>query len=1055
MGQGITLQKVASPTPNSCNQFDVSLNLDGVAPDLPQEVVLVIDNSGSMSLDIPGDPNEPIDYAKDAALNFMTEFFNNNPTGLNRMAVVTYNSVTDINPSGLIGSAGIAELTSFINNIIANGGTNVALGMQTARLEMEANATFDCPTQRNYIVLSDGVANRDLNGNPCSNQPPAGTVTVCMQQAIDEGVAAWLYDPPGPPVEEFEQAIYTVGLFGAITDNDAENAATFTLQNMQNSGYFPAENAVDLGPIYQDILGQIGFTFDEAVVTDQLPVGYTVVEITQPAHGTVTGIGTDLLNWDIGSIQTESLILEYRIEADLPTGCGDQQLGDTVLTYRDQQCNLVSESFPESPVCVPCPELADPEISQLECSNIIDYNAVFTPGSCSPFEFIFTWTFFLNNIELGSTTVGPTTNPNPDLSGQFEYTGSQGPLIGEFSAELTFVGTYNNGNCQLLTAVTEAVIQVDEPPPAPVSGGDQQECYNVDEPQTLTATATAVGDEIILWYDAPQGGNQVVDPVLDSVGAVTYYAEAVSNDNNVNCASISRTPVSLVLYDCSISIEKTASPDNPNGCTPLVAGSDISYTFTVINLGERPIGSVELNDFLIDDTNPIPGPLSGDTNNNDILDLDEIWTYSASYALTPEDISAGQVDNTATVDGTVSLDNGSFGVSGQDSETVVICQDADLALIKTAEFLGDNNNNGCADAGDTLLYRFQVANVGNTPLVEVTINDPLVEVIGNPLDLQPGDSNNSNFTAVYTLVEQDITTTTNGIEVVVVNQAIVSGVAPDGSLVQDLSDDDSLDEDDPTVYLDACGALALIDEADLMLEKTGQWIDVNGDGIAQAGERVSYRFNLINNSDFDLFDVMVSDPLPGITIEGDPIGLLPARTTIENAYTASYLLTQEDIDNGEVINQAVVSVADSSGAVLTDLSDDPDDPADNDLEDDGEPDDPTFVVLPVILPGAFEIFNGITPDGDGRNDYLIIQGIQNFPGNNVKIFNRWGVLVWETDNYGGADGTQNVFRGESDGRATIRRGEMLPAGTYYYILTFTGSTNPGQSSYAGYLYINR
>ena len=87
---------------------------------------------------------------------------------------------------------------------------------------------------------------------------------------------------------------------------------------------------------------------------------------------------------------------------------------------------------------------------------------------------------------------------------------------------------------------------------------------------------------------------------------------------------------------------------------------------------------------------------------------------------------------------------------------------------------------------------------------------------------------------------------------------------------------------------------------------------------------------------------------------------------------------------------------------------------------------------------------------DGLNEFFQIEGIEDYPNNNVKIFNRWGVLVYETDGYGGA----NVFRGISDGRATVQRGKELPTGTYYYILTFPAE-NPGQSSYTGYLYINR
>ena len=123
-----------------------------------------------------------------------------------------------------------------------------------------------------------------------------------------------------------------------------------------------------------------------------------------------------------------------------------------------------------------------------------------------------------------------------------------------------------------------------------------------------------------------------------------------------------------------------------------------------------------------------------------------------------------------------------------------------------------------------------------------------------------------------------------------------------------------------------------------------------------------------------------------------------------------------------------------------------------------------MVILFVVGPeGDFEIFNGITPDGDGLNDFFRIFGIQDYPENNVKIFNRWGVLVWETDGYGGASGEDNVFRGMSDGRSTIKQGDLLPTGTYFYVLTFLTEDNPGEllepaqdiRSYNGYLYINR
>ncbi|MGG5506929.1 MULTISPECIES: gliding motility-associated C-terminal domain-containing protein [unclassified Myroides] len=82
------------------------------------------------------------------------------------------------------------------------------------------------------------------------------------------------------------------------------------------------------------------------------------------------------------------------------------------------------------------------------------------------------------------------------------------------------------------------------------------------------------------------------------------------------------------------------------------------------------------------------------------------------------------------------------------------------------------------------------------------------------------------------------------------------------------------------------------------------------------------------------------------------------------------------------------------------------------------------------------VYNLVTPDGDGKNDYFLIDNLQKYPNNRMEIYNRWGVKVYETTNYGSSD---NVFRGYSDGRATVKKKEKLPTGTYFYILTYEKS----------------
>jgi gliding motility-associated-like protein len=111
----------------------------------------------------------------------------------------------------------------------------------------------------------------------------------------------------------------------------------------------------------------------------------------------------------------------------------------------------------------------------------------------------------------------------------------------------------------------------------------------------------------------------------------------------------------------------------------------------------------------------------------------------------------------------------------------------------------------------------------------------------------------------------------------------------------------------------------------------------------------------------------------------------------------------------------------------------------------------------VILPNVdapFDVFNAVSPDGNNQNDFFLIQGISEFPDNTVEIYNRWGVLVWEASGYGGSNDAENVFVGESNGRATVSQDKLLVTGTYYYVIKFNGN-NPGQDSYAGYLYLNR
>ena len=97
----------------------------------------------------------------------------------------------------------------------------------------------------------------------------------------------------------------------------------------------------------------------------------------------------------------------------------------------------------------------------------------------------------------------------------------------------------------------------------------------------------------------------------------------------------------------------------------------------------------------------------------------------------------------------------------------------------------------------------------------------------------------------------------------------------------------------------------------------------------------------------------------------------------------------------------------------------------------------------VFVNNCLSISQGFSPNNDGNNDIFIINCIEDYPKNNVKIFNRNGTLVYETNNY------KNNWNGKPN-RGTPKSNTLLPVGTYYYIITIDTIQNP----FVGWLYLN-
>jgi len=85
------------------------------------------------------------------------------------------------------------------------------------------------------------------------------------------------------------------------------------------------------------------------------------------------------------------------------------------------------------------------------------------------------------------------------------------------------------------------------------------------------------------------------------------------------------------------------------------------------------------------------------------------------------------------------------------------------------------------------------------------------------------------------------------------------------------------------------------------------------------------------------------------------------------------------------------------------------------------------------------VFGGFSPNGDDVNDFFTIRGLEGHPTNLVKVFNRWGNLIFEEESY------QNDWNGSWNGG-------RLPQGTYFYYveLNDAASTKLSGSVYIAY-----
>jgi uncharacterized repeat protein (TIGR01451 family) len=195
----------------------------------------------------------------------------------------------------------------------------------------------------------------------------------------------------------------------------------------------------------------------------------------------------------------------------------------------------------------------------------------------------------------------------------------------------------------------------------------------------------------------------------------------------------------LIIHDPALNVTTTTNQSEVNN-----AGEEIIYTVYVEN-----VGNSNLTGITVTDPEMILTYQSGDTDEDNILDITETWVYTGSYTVSQAEMDLGDAIQTE-----VTSDSNE---SPQDSITTIvpIVQNPDILVIMDADVHNVN------DAGDVINYTVTVENTGNITLTSI-------EVIDNPdisLVYVTGDTDSDGeldvnetwiYTGSYTVTQDDI-----------------------------------------------------------------------------------------------------------------------------------------------------------------------------------------------------------------------------------------------------------------------------------------------------------
>lgn len=581
-------------------------------------------------------------------------------------------------------------------------------------------------------------------------------------------------------------------------------------------------------------------------------------------------------------------------------------------------------------------------------------------------------------------------------------------------------------------------------------------CNPPDNLVTLDISASVTGSATVSWSPAVSGDQ--LRPEVSATPAVARYVASITKAGNVMelprftvvCLSEAATLVDDVVTvnedasltvpifandsglpatgtltasiptNGSVSINDNGSPNDPTDDLvtyipdPDYNGQD-SFDYTLCNaFGDCSMATVTINVL------PMPDAV------DDTLGTDQDQWVDVDFMSNDNDLPAGgnYVYNNPS-NGTLVLRNNNTpanpwddwvtytpnpGYVGNDSFTYTLCDTASNCSTATVSVIVNPLGADLDSDDDGILDSFEDLNLDgdNNPSTNPTDTDG--DGIPDYLDIDSDDDGipdnvEAQSTAAY-LPPSGVDANGNGLDDIY--ESGLLGIFPedtDGDNLPDYLDEDS-DNDGVADRIEGHDH-----DRDGIAEATFIGSDKDNDGLDDGFEGATAIDTDVN----DEIDDPVND-LPDTDGDGNP----------------DYRDPDDDGDGMPTLDED----ADKDG-----------DYSNDDVDGNGIPD----YLEPNTPAAELEVFNVVTPNGDGIHDVLTIRGLENYPNNAIKIYNRWGVLVYSTRGY---NSQGNTFDGTSQARVTVDQDNKLPVGTYFYILEYEDQGG-NQQTLTGYIYLNK